>query len=167
MKRTRPTITDTSASQKGKAFDLFQVFLVVPSFQVRFQYTLETVSGFIIPYAIIITSYILILKRLRKTLFYRKARSEKLILAIVVTFGVFWLPYHVVNMIQVSEGSCSPHPITSIQLWDQLLVPVLSTENVLWLVQGGSCVVPRGVRDKRYVSILRFLTHYDPLFVTL
>ncbi|XP_017266267.1 leukotriene B4 receptor 2b [Kryptolebias marmoratus] len=69
---------------------------------VRFQYTLETVSGFIIPYAIIITSYVLILKRLRQTHFRRKVRSEKLILAIVVTFGVFWLPYHIINMIQVA-----------------------------------------------------------------
>ncbi|XP_013868481.1 leukotriene B4 receptor 2b [Austrofundulus limnaeus] len=72
------------------------------SSHVRFQYTLETVSGFTIPYAIIITSYVLILKRLRQTHFRQKARSEKLILAIVVTFGVFWLPYHVVNMIQVA-----------------------------------------------------------------
>ncbi|XP_018533648.1 leukotriene B4 receptor 2b [Lates calcarifer] len=77
---------------------------------VRFQYAFETVVGFILPYAIIITSYILILRRLRQTKFQRKVRSEKLILAIVVMFGAFWLPYHVVNMIQVaaewySEGS--------------------------------------------------------------
>ncbi|XP_006792412.2 leukotriene B4 receptor 1-like [Neolamprologus brichardi] len=38
---------------------------------VRLQYTTETVAGFIIPYAIIITSYVLILKRLRETRFQR------------------------------------------------------------------------------------------------
>ncbi|XP_029309135.1 LOW QUALITY PROTEIN: leukotriene B4 receptor 2b [Cottoperca gobio] len=69
---------------------------------VRFQYALETVSGFILPYAVIIISYVLILRRLRKTKFQRKVRSEKLILAIVVMFGLFWLPYHVINMIQVT-----------------------------------------------------------------
>ncbi|XP_074545349.1 leukotriene B4 receptor 2b [Halichoeres trimaculatus] len=69
---------------------------------VRFQYAFETVSGFILPYAIIITSYILILRRLRQTKFARKVRSEKLILAIVVMFGLFWLPYHVINMLQVA-----------------------------------------------------------------
>ncbi|XP_076005423.1 leukotriene B4 receptor 2b [Genypterus blacodes] len=69
---------------------------------VRFQYALETVAGFIIPYAVIITSYVLILRRLRQTKFRRKVRSEKLILAIVVTFGLFWLPYHIVNMVQVA-----------------------------------------------------------------
>ncbi|KAM9791403.1 leukotriene B4 receptor 1-like [Syngnathus typhle] len=77
---------------------------------VRFQYSFETVAGFILPYAIIITSYVLILRRLRQTRFRRKVRSEKLILAIVVMFCLFWLPYHVINMIQVaaewySEGS--------------------------------------------------------------
>uniref|UniRef100_A0A3B3ZN24 G-protein coupled receptors family 1 profile domain-containing protein n=1 Tax=Periophthalmus magnuspinnatus TaxID=409849 RepID=A0A3B3ZN24_9GOBI len=64
-------------------------------------YAFETVSGFILPYAVIITSYVLILRRLRQTQFRKKVRSEKLILAIVVTFGIFWLPYHVINMIQV------------------------------------------------------------------
>nr|XP_061795034.1 leukotriene B4 receptor 1-like [Nerophis lumbriciformis] len=77
---------------------------------VRFQYSLETVAGFILPYAVIITSYVLILRRLRETKFRRKVRSEKLILAIVVMFCLFWLPYHVINMIQVAaewykEGS--------------------------------------------------------------
>lgn len=69
---------------------------------VRFQYAFETVAGFILPYAVIITSYVLILRRLRQTKFKRKVRSEKLILAIVVTFGVFWFPYHVINMVQVA-----------------------------------------------------------------
>ncbi|XP_061551001.1 leukotriene B4 receptor 2b isoform X1 [Phycodurus eques] len=69
---------------------------------VRFQYSFETVVGFILPYAVIITSYVLILRRLRQTKFRRKVRSEKLILAIVVMFCLFWLPYHVINMIQVA-----------------------------------------------------------------
>ncbi|XP_056277507.1 leukotriene B4 receptor 2b [Pseudoliparis swirei] len=69
---------------------------------VRFQYALETVSGFILPYAVIITSYVLILWRLRQTKFRRTVRSENLILAIVVTFGIFWLPYHVINMMEVA-----------------------------------------------------------------
>ncbi|XP_005796655.1 leukotriene B4 receptor 1-like [Xiphophorus maculatus] len=69
---------------------------------VRFQYSLETVSGFILPYAVIITCYVLTLRRLRQTQFQRRIRSEKLILAIVITFGIFWFPYHVINMVQVA-----------------------------------------------------------------
>ncbi|KAM6989333.1 leukotriene B4 receptor 2b [Tautogolabrus adspersus] len=73
---------------------------------VRFQYAFETVAGFILPYAVIITCYVLILRRLRQTKFKRKVRSEKLILAIVVMFGLFWLPYHIINMIQVAAEWC-------------------------------------------------------------
>uniref|UniRef100_A0A669CBZ8 Leukotriene B4 receptor 2b n=1 Tax=Oreochromis niloticus TaxID=8128 RepID=A0A669CBZ8_ORENI len=84
---------------------------------VRFEYAFQTVAGFIIPYAIIITSYVLILKRLRETRFQRNFRSEKLILAIVIMFGLFWLPYHVVNMIRVCKGIFSTNnPITTSNL---------------------------------------------------
>lgn len=79
---------------------------------VRFQYAFETVSGFILPYAVIIVSYVLILQRLRQTKFRRKVRSEKLILAIVVMFGLFWLPYHIVNMIQVAAEWYPPTSTT-------------------------------------------------------
>ena len=69
--------------------------------QVMFQYSFETVIGFIIPYAIIMTSYIKIVRRLKQTKFRRTVRSEKLIMGIVVTFGLLWFPYHVINMVQV------------------------------------------------------------------
>uniref|UniRef100_A0A3Q4HTH4 Leukotriene B4 receptor 2b n=1 Tax=Neolamprologus brichardi TaxID=32507 RepID=A0A3Q4HTH4_NEOBR len=80
------------------------IYVCVPNHTLRRHVSTLTVAGFIIPYAIIITSYVLILKRLRETRFQRNLRSEKLILAIVIMFGLFWLPYHVVNMIQVCEG---------------------------------------------------------------
>ncbi|XP_036939255.1 leukotriene B4 receptor 2b [Acanthopagrus latus] len=76
---------------------------------VRFQYAFETVSGFILPYTIIIISYMLILRRLKQTKFRRNVHSEKLILAIVVMFGLFWLPYHVINMIQVAAEWFTPN----------------------------------------------------------
>uniref|UniRef100_A0AAZ3S2Y3 G-protein coupled receptors family 1 profile domain-containing protein n=2 Tax=Oncorhynchus tshawytscha TaxID=74940 RepID=A0AAZ3S2Y3_ONCTS len=66
-----------------------------------FQYTFETVVGFLVPYGIIVSSYVCILRRLRQTKFHRKVCSENLILAIVVMFAIFWLPYHVINIIQV------------------------------------------------------------------
>jgi predicted MFS family arabinose efflux permease len=69
--------------------------------QVVYQYTFETVVGFLVPYGVIVSSYVCILRRLRQTKFRRKVRSEKLILAIVVMFGIFWLPYHLNNIIQV------------------------------------------------------------------
>ncbi|XP_076018640.1 leukotriene B4 receptor 1-like [Genypterus blacodes] len=74
--------------------------------QVILQYTLELVLGFLIPYGVIVGSYICILRRIRQTKFRRHIRSEKLILAIVVIFCVFWLPYHLINMVQVAAALC-------------------------------------------------------------
>ncbi|XP_067220184.1 leukotriene B4 receptor 2b [Chanodichthys erythropterus] len=67
------------------------------------QYTLETVVGFLVPYVIIVSSYVRILRRLRQTMFKRRIRSENLIQAIIVTFCIFWLPYHIINIVQVME----------------------------------------------------------------
>lgn len=69
------------------------------------QYTLELILGFLIPYGVIVFCYIRILRRIRQTRFGRRIRSENLILAIVLTFCLFWLPYHIVNMVQVCHTS--------------------------------------------------------------
>ncbi|XP_053484696.1 leukotriene B4 receptor 2b isoform X2 [Ictalurus furcatus] len=72
-----------------------------------FHLSLETVVGFLLPYGIIVSSYVCILRRLRQTQFKRRLRSEKLILAIIITFAAFWLPYHIINTIQV-VSACAP-----------------------------------------------------------
>ncbi|KAF7214618.1 leukotriene B4 receptor 2a [Nothobranchius furzeri] len=74
--------------------------------QVVLQYMLELVLGFLIPYGVILVSYICILRRIRRTRFHRRIRSEKLIMAIVLTFCLFWLPYHLINMVQVTWALC-------------------------------------------------------------
>ncbi|KAG9259902.1 leukotriene B4 receptor 1 [Astyanax mexicanus] len=65
------------------------------------QYGMETFLGFLLPYGLILGSYMCILRKIRRTKFRRRIRSEKLILTIVITFCLFWLPYHVINMVQV------------------------------------------------------------------
>uniref|UniRef100_W5U737 Leukotriene B4 receptor 1 n=1 Tax=Ictalurus punctatus TaxID=7998 RepID=W5U737_ICTPU len=77
-----------------------------PKYEV-FHLSLETVVGFLLPYAIIVSSYVCILQRLRQTQFKRRLRSEKLILAIIITFAAFWLPYHIINTMQV-VSACAP-----------------------------------------------------------
>ncbi|XP_022519321.2 leukotriene B4 receptor 2b [Astyanax mexicanus] len=71
------------------------------------QFMTETSVGFLIPYGIILGSYMCILRRLRQSKFKRRVHSEKLILAIVVTFAVFWLPYHIINIVQVAAACTS------------------------------------------------------------
>ncbi|KAI2650809.1 Leukotriene B4 receptor 1 [Labeo rohita] len=68
---------------------------------VMLHHCLEILLGFLIPYGLIISSYVCILRRIRKTRFRRHIQSEKLILVIVITFGLIWLPFHTMNMIAV------------------------------------------------------------------
>ncbi|KAM8900667.1 leukotriene B4 receptor 2a isoform 2-T2 [Spinachia spinachia] len=88
------------------------------------QYVLELVFGFLIPYGVIVVSYICILRKIRRTKFRRRIRSEKLILAIVLTFCLFWLPYHVINMVQ-AEFNMAPKPSRHLRrgLYQQLCQP--------------------------------------------
>ncbi|XP_041946863.1 leukotriene B4 receptor 2b [Alosa sapidissima] len=85
-----------------------------------FQYMFETVVGFLVPYAVIVSSYVCILRRLRRTKFTRRVRSENLIHAIIVVFGIFWLPYHIINMIQVAAalaGEGTPLAASLEKIW--------------------------------------------------
>ncbi|KAM9330754.1 leukotriene B4 receptor 1-like [Gastrophryne carolinensis] len=67
-----------------------------------FQYVFETVIGFIIPFTIILSCYVYIGLRLQTAKFQTKHKTSRLVVMIILTFAFFWLPYHVVNMIQVS-----------------------------------------------------------------
>uniref|UniRef100_A0A3B3V9D9 Leukotriene B4 receptor 2b n=1 Tax=Poecilia latipinna TaxID=48699 RepID=A0A3B3V9D9_9TELE len=113
---------------------------------VRFQYSLETVSGFILPYAVIITCYVLTLRRLRQTQFQRRIRSEKLILAIVITFGIFWFPYHVINMVQVRKGFPLFFPCESCRAVTSALAFLSSCANpILYTFAGKSYIKKNGL----------------------
>ncbi|KAL0966306.1 hypothetical protein UPYG_G00293670 [Umbra pygmaea] len=99
---------DVTDGFKGEMWEAVIFSVSARSSVVVFQYTFETVVGFLVPYSIIVSSYFCILMRLRQTKFRRNVRSEKLILAIVLTFGVFWLPYHLINIIQVVAELANP-----------------------------------------------------------
>nr|XP_015223930.1 PREDICTED: leukotriene B4 receptor 1-like [Lepisosteus oculatus] len=62
---------------------------------------LETLLGFVIPYSILTTSYICLTRRVKQTTFASSMRLEKLITWIVMMFFVFWLPYHIFNLLYV------------------------------------------------------------------
>lgn len=66
-----------------------------------FQYIFETIMGCLVPFTLINTCYSSVICRLRSAMFQRKAQSSRLILLIILAFAVFWLPYHIVNIIEV------------------------------------------------------------------
>ncbi|XP_003977889.1 leukotriene B4 receptor 1 [Takifugu rubripes] len=67
-----------------------------------FQYLFETIMGCLVPFTLINTCYSSVICRLQSARFHRRSQGSCLILMIICTFAVFWLPYHIVNLIQVT-----------------------------------------------------------------
>ncbi|XP_029975210.1 leukotriene B4 receptor 1 [Salarias fasciatus] len=66
-----------------------------------FQYLFETVMGCLVPFSLINTCYSTVICRLQNAKFQRRREGSRLILLIICAFAVFWLPYHIVNIIEV------------------------------------------------------------------
>ncbi|KAI4808629.1 hypothetical protein KUCAC02_000680 [Chaenocephalus aceratus] len=66
-----------------------------------FQYLFETIMACLVPFSLINTCYSSVICRLQSAKFQRRAQGSRLILMIICTFAVFWLPYHIVNIIEV------------------------------------------------------------------
>ncbi|XP_010189579.1 PREDICTED: C5a anaphylatoxin chemotactic receptor 1 [Mesitornis unicolor] len=62
--------------------------------------------GFLVPFVVITACYGLLLARVRSRGFTRSQKATKLILVVIVSFFVCWLPYHVVGLILASN---QPH----------------------------------------------------------
>ncbi|KAM9335540.1 leukotriene B4 receptor 1 [Symphorus nematophorus] len=66
-----------------------------------FQYLFETIMGCLIPFTLINTCYTSVICRLQSARFQRRGQGSRLILLIICAFAIFWLPYHIVNIIEV------------------------------------------------------------------
>ncbi|XP_033839957.1 leukotriene B4 receptor 1 [Periophthalmus magnuspinnatus] len=67
-----------------------------------FQYMFETVMGLVVPFSLIISCYSSVICRLQSAMFQRKGQGSRLILFIILAFAAFWVPYHIVNIIEVA-----------------------------------------------------------------
>ncbi|KAM4714723.1 leukotriene B4 receptor 1 [Anableps anableps] len=67
-----------------------------------FQYLFETIMGCLVPFSLISTCYSSIICRLQSAKFQRRGQGSRLILMIIIAFAIFWLPYHIVNIIEVA-----------------------------------------------------------------
>lgn len=59
--------------------------------------------GFVVPFAIIVSCYAVIIHRLRRsrTLASQSSRSFKIIAAVITTFFLCWVPYHIMGLIEM------------------------------------------------------------------
>ncbi|XP_038587064.1 leukotriene B4 receptor 1 [Micropterus salmoides] len=71
-----------------------------------FQYLFETIMGCLVPFSLINTCYSSVICRLQSAKFHLKGQGSRLILLIISAFAIFWLPYHIVNIIEV-VGLCA------------------------------------------------------------
>lgn len=67
-----------------------------------FQYLFETTMGCLVPFSLINTCYSSVICRLQTAKFQRRGQGSRLILMIICAFAIFWLPYHIVNVIEVA-----------------------------------------------------------------
>ncbi|XP_031702399.1 delta-type opioid receptor [Anarrhichthys ocellatus] len=79
---------------------------------------LETLWGFVIPFIILSICYSLVAAQLRKMSFNSKPKSMVLVHAVVIAFTLCWLPYHIINIIDLvcilgsgTERECVPESV--------------------------------------------------------
>ncbi|XP_053126526.1 leukotriene B4 receptor 1-like [Hemicordylus capensis] len=65
---------------------------------------LETLVGFVVPFAIISICYVCVGRRISKMTCPSKRRSAMLITAVVVAFALCWLPHHTINLISIAAA---------------------------------------------------------------
>ncbi|XP_036439947.1 leukotriene B4 receptor 1-like [Colossoma macropomum] len=62
---------------------------------------LETLLAFVLPCSIMVISYYCLHKRVTQKALIRSRRLTKLVTRIVVTFFIFWTPYHILNLVEI------------------------------------------------------------------
>ncbi|XP_040898746.1 leukotriene B4 receptor 1-like [Toxotes jaculatrix] len=79
---------------------------------------LETVMGFAVPFSILSICYCLVAAQIRKMNYSTKQKSMALVHAVVIAFTLCWLPYHVINIVDLvcilglgEEHGCLPESI--------------------------------------------------------
>ncbi|XP_077166549.1 leukotriene B4 receptor 1-like [Paroedura picta] len=64
---------------------------------------LETLLGFLVPFAVISICYVCIARRISSMTSSSKQRSNRLVASVVMSFALFWLPYHVLNLMSTAS----------------------------------------------------------------
>ncbi|XP_010598849.3 leukotriene B4 receptor 1 [Loxodonta africana] len=69
-----------------------------------FHLLFETITGFLLPFLVVVASYSDIGRRLQARRFRRSRRTGRLVVLIILAFAAFWLPYHVVNLAEAGRS---------------------------------------------------------------
>ncbi|KAJ1081820.1 hypothetical protein NDU88_001994 [Pleurodeles waltl] len=67
--------------------------------------SVEVVFCFLVPFLIMTVCYALVIRRMRRLKFQKKSKSGKLIASVIIAFFACWIPYHIMNMLNISAAS--------------------------------------------------------------
>ncbi|KAM4618301.1 leukotriene B4 receptor 1-like [Polymixia lowei] len=107
---------------------------------------METLLGFVLPFSILLTSYIWFYKSIPQARTAspqstdQRTKIARLVVSILVTFLICWTPFHIVNLVDVSTTllqTSSPHAYDSLKVFRNAAGDALKS---LCLV--GSCINP-------------------------
>ncbi|KAG8509373.1 Leukotriene B4 receptor 1 [Galemys pyrenaicus] len=63
----------------------------------------EAITGFLLPFLVVVASYSDIRRRLQNRRFRRSRRIGRLVVLIILAFAAFWLPYHLVILVEAGR----------------------------------------------------------------
>ncbi|KAM4017460.1 leukotriene B4 receptor 1-like [Anomaloglossus baeobatrachus] len=78
---------------------------------------LESCFGFLVPFCIIVICYTNLWRKLREMRFVGRRKSDKIIVIVVATFIICWIPHHIFNIVSITSvflGSCRLERIVDI-----------------------------------------------------
>ncbi|XP_053199473.1 leukotriene B4 receptor 1-like [Scomber japonicus] len=101
-----------------------------------FQYVFETIMACLVPFILINVCYSSVICRLKSAKFQQRSQGSRLILLIICAFAIFWLPYHIVNIIEVvgllngsdsvRQAACTARPnVTAFAYFSSAVNPIL------------------------------------------
>lgn len=118
-----------------------------------FHLLFEAITGFLLPFLAVVASYSDIGRRLQARRFRRSRRTGRLVVLIILAFAAFWLPYHLVNLVEAGctlAGWGDNSPIGQrLKLARYVLIALAflssSVNPVLYACAGGSLLRSAGV----------------------
>ncbi|XP_076855173.1 chemerin-like receptor 1 [Brachyhypopomus gauderio] len=73
------------------------------------------IFGFVIPFLVIVTCYVLIIRKLKTNQMAKSTKPFKIMTVLIVTFVICWLPFHIVALIELKHTQDHSHKIITAQ----------------------------------------------------